>query len=403
MQGDIDQLRAAGYSDKVTAGDLRNPLSALSIAAHSIDNFAPDHPSTTSSDLSPENEARARAHSQAIGLFREDVQALRSNTLSLPLELIQKKDTAQHLAIEALSATTHGDLHQAGKIADLAEHRVIENVHHALDTITHTEQLGMKVFDHADADIDFMSATWRAFAADQLKHGIKDVSDGAQLAGHKIGQAWHATSRSMDAATDALATKTMQSVAATRLAAQHAVQDVEQTIDATLERLQQTIDRFDRSLHESPTLPPLPPTRLDDVTHPDHAMYLQARKGVHKLDAEHDRTPDQRSDQLAAALVVAARREGLTRIDQVTLHHDAEHISVWEHASPDSDWLTNYLRKTNAEVPTLQSLNTPIEQSSQAWEQTMQLKQAERAQAHERQIQQQQEPTAKQSDRGFAR
>lgn len=59
--------------------------------------------------------------------------------------------------------------------------------------------------------------------------------------------------------------------------------------------------------------------QLTDVCHRDHAMFLQAQSGVHKLDAHHKRTPDILSDQLAAALVVEAKREGLTRIDEVIL------------------------------------------------------------------------------------
>lgn len=125
----------------------------------------------------------------------------------------------------------------------------------------------------------------------------------------------------------------------------------------------------------------LAPPRLDEITHPDHALFLQARDGVHKLDAAHHRIPDQRSDQLAAALVVAARRDGLVRIDEVTLHRDTESVSARENALPGTDWTTAYLHWPKiGTAPTVRSLNTPIEHSSQAWERTMQQKQAEQAQ-----------------------
>lgn len=65
---------------------------------------------------------------------------------------------------------------------------------------------------------------------------------------------------------------------------------------------------------------------LTDTRHADHGLFVQAQTGAHKLDALHRRTPDFRSDQLAAALVVEARREGLTRIDEVILGVGGENV-----------------------------------------------------------------------------
>ncbi|MBD8871873.1 XVIPCD domain-containing protein [Rhodanobacter sp. DHB23] len=58
---------------------------------------------------------------------------------------------------------------------------------------------------------------------------------------------------------------------------------------------------------------------LGDPRNPDHALYEQALAGVSKLDAQHGRTVDGQSHNIAAALVVEAKREGMTRIDQVAL------------------------------------------------------------------------------------
>lgn len=59
--------------------------------------------------------------------------------------------------------------------------------------------------------------------------------------------------------------------------------------------------------------------RLDDKLNPDHAMYQQALAGVHHAEAQRDIAPGLHSERLAAALVVVARCEGLTRIDGVLL------------------------------------------------------------------------------------
>ncbi|MGC1548012.1 MAG: XVIPCD domain-containing protein [Rhodanobacter sp.] len=321
-QQDIDQLANAGYHDKVTATSLRNPLSAISFAAHSIDNFAPDNPDLTPSDLSPENEARARAHGPAIHLFREDIQSLRANTLSLPWELKQKQETARHLADSTLSATIHGDFATAGKIADLAGHRTAVNVSHALETTATTVDLAVKAIDRADA-----------YAVDDIKQRAADFASSMTQIGQSAAQSLASVTKAM---------------------------------------------------------------HLNHPHHPDHAMYLQARTGVHKLDAEQQRTYDQRSDQLAAALVVAAVAKGLDRIDKVQLTIDADHVFALK--SNKLLW-----GPSMAGVPTVQALNTPIEQSSKAWEQAMQAKAQEAVLQHQQQAQQTQQPLTPQHSQGMSR
>lgn len=105
--------------------------------------------------------------------------------------------------------------------------------------------------------------------------------------------------------------------------------------------------------------PPATAMRLDDPSHPDHALYEQARAAVHRLDAQHQRTPDQQSDNLAAALTVAARREGMTSIDHVALSDDASRVYA---VAGDA----NSPHKRVADVPTMQAMNTPLDQSTAA-------------------------------------
>jgi hypothetical protein len=106
--------------------------------------------------------------------------------------------------------------------------------------------------------------------------------------------------------------------------------------------------------------------QLDHPAHSDHKLFGQAQAGVHLLDAKVGRTPDQKSDQLAAALAVAARTNGINRIDHVVLSTDASKVFAVEGA------LDSALKRI-ASVPTVEALNTPVAQSTQTWEQVSEL------------------------------
>lgn len=98
---------------------------------------------------------------------------------------------------------------------------------------------------------------------------------------------------------------------------------------------------------------------LDNPGNPHHAMFEQALAGVRELDAAIGRTSDQRSTQLAAAATAEAICKGLTRIDRVAMSEDGERTFTLQNTSP----LT-----TIAMVPTLQALNTPMQQSNEVAE-----------------------------------
>lgn len=103
----------------------------------------------------------------------------------------------------------------------------------------------------------------------------------------------------------------------------------------------------------------VPPPSLHQASHPHHALFTQARDAVHRLDATHQRSPDERSDRLAAALTAAAHGQGLQRIDHVTLSDDASRTFAvqGELHSP---------HKQVAEVKTALALDTPVEKSAEA-------------------------------------
>ena len=109
--------------------------------------------------------------------------------------------------------------------------------------------------------------------------------------------------------------------------------------------------------------PVLPVVRLDDPEHPDRSLYLEAQSHVYDLDRQFSRQPDQRSDNLSAALVVAARSDGLHRIDRIELSKDASVLTAIQ--APFGR------PKMQCDVPVVASLNTPMARSSQNWPDAM--------------------------------
>lgn len=94
---------------------------------------------------------------------------------------------------------------------------------------------------------------------------------------------------------------------------------------------------------------------LDDNRNPDHALYEQALAGVKKIDADMGRPSDRHSANLAAALAVAAKAQGLTRIDTVAISEDGSQTFAVQDTSPI---------RAMASVPTAQAVHTPIGQST---------------------------------------
>lgn len=107
------------------------------------------------------------------------------------------------------------------------------------------------------------------------------------------------------------------------------------------------------------------PANLADAKHPGNGIYLQALDAVHRLDAQQCRAPDQRSDNLAAALALAAQRNGMSRIDHVVLSDDATRAYAVQ-----GDM--NSLFKRYTDVNVAQAIGTPLAQSSVLWQRDIQ-------------------------------
>lgn len=266
-QQDIDTLAKGGYRDDGGPLSLRNPLAATDFGAHAIDNFVPDSKLLGQSIISPENEARYRAHDTMIDRYRGDVMAIRQG-LSAPWEVPK---TAIEGALDA------------GRSVAGAIREGVHTVEHAIGEAAHEVK---ETFDHVRDDLS------RGF------HAVEDKARGA----------WNT--------------------------------------------LTHPGDWF---RHDPPDT-----TRLDQPDHPDHALFGQARDAIGRLDAAHRRAPDERSANAAAALTVAARRDGLDRVDHAVLSSDAARLYGVQ--GP----LDSPLKRIT-EVPTVQALQTPIAQSSEAW------------------------------------
>ena len=121
---------------------------------------------------------------------------------------------------------------------------------------------------------------------------------------------------------------------------------------------------------------------LDHPGHPDHALYLQVRTHVYRLDQDMGRTPDVHSDNLAAGLTVAARQDGLVRVDQVALAEDGSRL--WGAQRPPG--VRDHFFDQFTSVSTAAAM-TPVAETSVQWPQAME--QFQQVQAQQAAIQQQ--------------
>jgi hypothetical protein len=135
-----------------------------------------------------------------------------------------------------------------------------------------------------------------------------------------------------------------------------AAHDVAHATERGLEYVESKVVQGATSVNRAVLLSAAP--RMDHPAHADHAMFKQAREGVYKIDATMGRSPDQRSDNLAASLTVAAKAAGLKRIDQVALSDDGARAFAAQTIGPGG-------LRTIAHVETAQAVHTPITDSTQ--------------------------------------
>ncbi|UPG93878.1 T6SS phospholipase effector Tle1-like catalytic domain-containing protein [Luteibacter aegosomatissinici] len=152
--------------------------------------------------------------------------------------------------------------------------------------------------------------------------------------------------------------------------ARHATDNLKEELDRGSEVARGTSRKVNdelASIDRASMAPPAKPTRLDDKSHPDHELFKQARAHVANLDKTLGRTPDQYTDNLASALTVQARKDGLSRIDQIALSDDGSRL--WAVQTPPGR--KDHLFDLQTKVPTNEA-TTPMEQSAAQWPAAMQ-------------------------------
>ncbi len=123
-----------------------------------------------------------------------------------------------------------------------------------------------------------------------------------------------------------------------------------------------TAIREDTARHASLQQSALHAIAMDHPQHPGYPMFQQSLSCVGKLDEAQGRATDFQSYNLSGALAVAARREGLERIDHVILSEDAAGAIAVQ-----GDF--NSPLRRFADVDVVSGVNTPLAKSSTDWTQ----------------------------------
>ncbi|WP_185868217.1 XVIPCD domain-containing protein [Variovorax sp. DXTD-1] len=101
----------------------------------------------------------------------------------------------------------------------------------------------------------------------------------------------------------------------------------------------------------------------------DSPLYKQAKSALQEIDVQFGRKSDQLTDNAAAAITVAALRGGLTRIDHITLGGN-DNSTIFAIQGKPGAALSKFV-----DVPTVESMHTPVAQSSQAFTVVQQVQQ----------------------------
>lgn len=195
-----------------------------------------------------------------------------------------------------------------------------------------------------------ISAPWEIpHAIGELKdfverEALEKVGEGLQAIEHGVGDVIHKVEEGFEHLKEDV---------------QHVKEEIGEGIHAVEERASSAWHKLTHPKewfeHEKPS------AKLDDPDHPGHALFKQAQTAVHRLDSEHQRKSDDKSDRIAASLTVASRRDGLDHIDKVVLSPDGAYAYAVQ-----GDM--NSPLKRVAVVDTEKAASTSIEKSSSDWQ-----------------------------------
>ena len=103
------------------------------------------------------------------------------------------------------------------------------------------------------------------------------------------------------------------------------------------------------------------PTPVDPA-HPDHALQQQVSRAVDAMERARGRVPDGHSERLKGSLLVAAREQGLTRVDHVVLSEARGGVRAGQNAFAVQGRLDDPASR-RVHVGTQQALATPVDAS----------------------------------------
>lgn len=153
----------------------------------------------------------------------------------------------------------------------------------------------------------------------------------------------------------------------TLLGSRSADENLREELDAS-ERVAQGLKKgVDTVALARPHVAPALPARLDDSNHPDHAFFKEIRGHVVELDRSLNRSPDHHTDNIASALTVQARADGLSHVDRIALSADGQ--AMWASQTPAGR--KDHVFDLTTKVPTAEA-STPMEQSGAKWPEAMQ-------------------------------
>ena len=157
---------------------------------------------------------------------------------------------------------------------------------------------------------------------------------------------------------------------------------------AGAQRIDATVD----GAHLRDLPPPSPLVPVNDprqASSADHPLWLQSQGAVSRLDASLGRQPDQSTDRLGMALLVAAKDKGMCRIDEAVLSDDARYAFAVQGEPHAAD-------RQIARTETAQAVATPMETHLQALEGVNQrLADSAQAQQQETQVQEQEQAVSR--------
>lgn len=98
--------------------------------------------------------------------------------------------------------------------------------------------------------------------------------------------------------------------------------------------------------------------------HPDQAMYRQAYDGVATFDRSIGRTPDQHTEQLAAAMTAQSKADGLNGIGMVVMNDDRSRAYAVDGTNPSDPF------RKHSSVDVAQAANQPVDVSNRQLNET---------------------------------